>query len=379
MLRHHRRLLFPVLALLLTLPLLVQVLAPPQPIPTSEEMRVPAPPPRPLRRMADLPDVLREADAWLRDHFGFRAALIHAQSFLAREVLHSGNERILIGRDDWFFLLGIDESLAQSAGVVVRPERVAATADLLADMRRVLAARGIKLLVASPPSSATLYPEELPDWARNPGRPTHYDLLYAALAERGVPAVDLRPALRAEKPRGHVSQMHDSHWSPLGALAAFNAVVDAAGLPDWRMTPETALAPLVQVHGGDSTRLLGVAADETEPLQALAVPAGVFHELAPGSAPTGEIVGAHAGPTIMVIGDSFTRNLMSDLVAARAGRFVWVHHQSCGFDWKWIDIAKPAQVWYMPAERLLLCAPGRRPAGFAAALSALAASQPDPH
>lgn len=372
MLRHHRRLLFPLVALLLALPLLVELFAPPAQIVSNDELRPLTATPAMPRRLADLPRTLRAADGWLRDHFGFRRAMIHAQSLLARFVLDSGTDKALIGRDSWFFLEGVDDSLPQSAGVQVDPARVTATADMLATMQRVLAAQGAKLLVAPPPSKATIYGENLPAWARKPGYPTQYDLLLATLAARGIPALDLRPVLRADKVDGHAYKMHDSHWSPQGALAAFDAIVGSAGLQDWRMTPAAALGPPVELRGGDLARLLGINADVTEMIAPLSVPARPYRQLTPGNDWAGEIDGAQPGPTILVIGDSFSRNLISDLVAAHAGRFVWVHHLQCTFDWKWVEQFKPAQVWYMPTERILLCLPGAYPAGLQRASAELA-------
>ena len=44
--------------------------------------------------------------------------------------------------------------------------------------------------------------------------------------QRGaIPAVDLRPALIAAKAEGKVYRMNDTHWTALGAVAAFNAIV----------------------------------------------------------------------------------------------------------------------------------------------------------
>jgi hypothetical protein len=364
MLRHYYRLLFPVAVALLAIPLLVEVLAPPAPSLSYDELRILAPPPATPRRLAELPDFLRQADGWMRDHFGLRRFLIHQKSLLVSLLLRSGNDNVLIASNNWFFLLNFDESMAKAAGVIVRPEGVAETAGILVAMQHVLAARGTKLLVASPPGASTIYPEELPGWARKPGYPTQYDLLYAALIERGVPVLDLRPVLRAEKPHGHVYRMHDSHWAPRGALAAFNAIVASSGLPSWQMSPEVALAPMAPVRGGDLARFLGVAADEVEDVEQLAVPLGEYHQLNGDFIPAGWVAGSRSGPTIMVIGDSFSREWISNLVAAHAGKLVWLHHQQCNFDWKWVDMFKPNQVWYLPNERDMLCLPGSQPMGL---------------
>ena len=48
------------------------------------------------------------------------------------------------------------------------------------------AQRGVKFLVALPPNSSTIYQDDLPGWAQNPGKATEYDLLLKDFAAKGV-------------------------------------------------------------------------------------------------------------------------------------------------------------------------------------------------
>ena len=70
------------------------------------------------------------------------------------------------------------------------------------------------------------------------------------------------------------------------------------------------------------------------------------------------------GPTIMIIGDSFTAGHFAAHAAAHVGRVVWIDHQHCRFDRKAIDRFHPDEVWWMPNERFLICDPGAEPADF---------------
>ena len=70
------------------------------------------------------------------------------------------------------------------------------------------------------------------------------------------------------------------------------------------------------------------------------------------------------GPTIMVIGDSFTAGHFPAMLSQHVGRAIWINHHRCDFNWKWIDIFHPDEVWWAPTERFLLCDPGARPIGF---------------
>jgi hypothetical protein len=75
---------------------------------------------------------------------------------------------------------------------------------------------------------------------------------------------------------------------------------------------------------------------------------------------------AQNGPVILILGDSFTHPF-PPMIAASGGRAIWLHHNSCGFDWHWIEKFRPDQVWYMPTERFFPCDVKNRPAGMPAA------------
>ncbi len=75
--------------------------------------------------------------------------------------------------------------------------------------------------------------------------------------------------------------------------------------------------------------------------------------------PDHAIVSGRSGPTIMVIGDSFTVGYFPLFLSQHVGRAVWSHHNYCGFDWASIDKIRPDEVWWMPVERYLVCRPGQ--------------------
>ena len=156
--------------------------------------------------------------------------MIRLHKDLTRPLVPEGNPKVLVGRTGRMFLK-LDNMVLQSAGLMVRDKSVSDTADLLAAMRDSLARGGVKFLVAVPPNSATIYPDELPIWARSNGRTTEYDLLLEDLAAHGVKTVDLRPVMSAARSSGDAYYLHDTHWTPKGALAGFNAIVEADAAP----------------------------------------------------------------------------------------------------------------------------------------------------
>jgi alginate O-acetyltransferase complex protein AlgJ len=348
--------------LLLATPLAVGIIRPDPPAAILKEGRFLAPPPGIPGSEAAWLALPRQVDAYLDDHFGLRAVLIRAHKDLTKPMLGFGNDSVLVGREGRLFYLG-EDTVRQSAGLVLRDERVSETAALLARIHAALSARGIRFLVAVPPNAPTIYQDDLPNWAQRRGRRTEYDLLLEGLAARGVPAIDLRPAETAARTEGPAYHKHDTHWTARGALAAFNAIVQADGRSDWRLDPNLALGQPQTREGGDLARMLGVEG-LTETVEDFSLPA-VKTELLSAN-PFGDYVAASgkSGPTIMVFGDSFTGGFFNRLLATHAGRVVWLEHHRCKFDWTAIDRFHPDEVWWMPNERFLICDPGAEPSQF---------------
>jgi alginate O-acetyltransferase complex protein AlgJ len=328
MLARHRRLFGLLAFLVLASPLVVGLVAPDSPTTVLKEGRSLAPAPRLPATEAGWLALPAAIDGYLKDHFGLRQTLITAHRELTKPMLGFGNDSVL-----------------------------AAT-------NRDLERRGIRFLVASPPNAATVYQDDLPDWARNAGKRTEYDLFVEGLAAKGVKVVDLRPVMAAARAEGQIYYRHDSHWAPRGALAAFNAIVEADGRPDWRLDQASALAPLSTRKGGDLARMLGVQDSVAEPAEELKLPIGDKQPLT--AVPWEDYVESSGkpGPTAMIIGDSFTALDFAPLLLPHVGRVVWIDHQHCRFDHNVIERFHPEEVWWMPNERFLICDPGAEPIGF---------------
>ena len=360
MLRRYRRY-FALLAFgLLATPLVVGLVRPDSPELIFKEGRRLAPPPAPPDGFKDLAMLPGQIDPYLKDHFGFRHMLIQLHKDLTKPMLGFGGSEVLIGRDGRMFYLG-GEMVRQSAGLIVRDQKVADSTNLLARMRDALERRGIAFFVVVLPSTSSIYQDDLPIWAQSQGRKTEDDLFLQDLAERGIKTVDLRPTLRRAASEGKAYLLHDSHWTVRGAVAGFNAVVEADSHPDWRVDPTKALGPPEEVKGGDLARLLGEQDEVTETAEPLALPAGgkvenLSHDLMPAHV----ITTGKPGPTILVVGDSFTASFFPPMLAPHVGRAIWVHYnnEGCSFDWSLVDKYHPDEVWWAPVERALICESG---------------------
>jgi alginate O-acetyltransferase complex protein AlgJ len=336
---------------ILTAPMLLMPFTAPGDEISRNELRHLAPMPGLPRSLRDWTSLPRRLTAYFNDHFGLREELTHARAQLVHLWLETGDEQVFVTRDRMF--LRTNHAIQQSAGVLVRREQLEKTADLIARVHAILTTRGIGFMYSLAPNGATIEVADLPGWARNPGRATEYDLLLDLLRARGVPTVDLRPALRNANLSASVYFRYDSHWNARGAVTGFNVVARANDHLDWSADPATVLTPPEPLVGGDLARLLGVQRDVVAPEPNAAFPPHPVVTLAPETVE--QVNTGREGPRILILGDSFTRGLFTQLVARDAGTVFWVAHRTCGFDWSWIDRLHPDEVWWIPTERFAPC------------------------
>ena len=96
----------------------------------------------------------------------------------------------------------------------------------------------------------------------------------------------------------------------------------------------------------------------TETAEPLVLPAGGKDDiLSQDVIPTHMITTGKPGPTILVVGDSFTASFFPPMLAPHVGRAIWVHYNEneCSFDWSLVDKYHPDEVWWAPVERMLIC------------------------
>ncbi len=155
-----------------------------------------------------------------------------------------GGSSVLVGRNGRMFYLG-EDMVRQSAGLVVRDQRVPDAVDLVAEIDAALKRKGVRFLVAVPPNSFDHLSGRVAGLGAE--RRTRHRIRPVSARElraRGIQTVDLRPAVSAARAGGDVFYRHDTHWTFRGAIAAFNAVAEADGHPDWRIdTGRRARAP----------------------------------------------------------------------------------------------------------------------------------------
>jgi len=235
------------------------------------------------RALAPWPTVELRADWFARfdaafsDRFAARNALIALEHAISVRGFHSspvGN--VVLGRDQWLYFAGEDGHALDRHFRGTMPfgdDMVRQLRDELERRRQYLAARGIAYVVSVAPDKATIYPEHLPTWITHMRAPTPLERT-AELLKRdpALHFVDLREPLLEAKRSRQVYYRTDSHWNYLGAIVAYEAimnevqrVVGVDRLP--RIAPPD-VPPYVEGvdrYRGDLARLLGIWTGYEEP------------------------------------------------------------------------------------------------------------------
>lgn len=350
----------------LALPALAMPFLPLQTV-SREENRMLAPPPSWPQDLAAWRHAPRAVDAFLADHFALREPAIWVGARLERRlgVTAPAQAMAVMGEGGQMFLT---EGLLRSTGQDVEPQRAADYANFVCEVSRRLQARGTVFATGLAPSPGTILTDQTPPWAKPAITPTDHDLILRDLEACGASATDLRPVLRQAEADGRAYRRYDSHWTPWGALAAYNRMVAALGQPGWAWATSELTWGEIRTDDGDLPRMAGMPpAVETLTIHhRTSLPAGVERrELADygGPMPAFAIDSAAPAATLLIIGDSYTADFFPSLVAERVGRVVWIHMDGCGFDWRVVENEAPDYVLLLPAERNAMCG-GKRPAGF---------------
>ncbi|WP_084602517.1 alginate O-acetyltransferase AlgX-related protein [Rubritepida flocculans] len=169
-------------------------------------------------------------------------------------LFRSGGPQVRVGCEGWLFLT---EELRPFPGAEAA---IAERAAALGRVQRMLAERGIALVVALVPDKARIYPDKLcgaPWSAQSQGR---LAAILAAFRAEGVEALDLAPVLAAAAARGPAHWRTDTHWNQEGAAAAAAAIAArAAGLAyDRREGIRTSFAAEESEAPADLLRLMGL-------------------------------------------------------------------------------------------------------------------------
>lgn len=191
------------------------------PVPTGDE-DVTSAPDGVCRRPVDLP----AQSPWVDDRAAAESAWAAQSEQLAAPVVR--------GEDGWaFYNDQIEQNFSQAVGRrLLTVGEVRKWSDYFTSIDEALADQGIELTIQITPSASSVYPEQLPEWARDLRGPTPLDQLL--LADPDLPIVDFRADLREAAEENPVYTPVNSHWTDWGGQIAWEtyAACHAALYPD---------------------------------------------------------------------------------------------------------------------------------------------------
>ena len=136
-------------------------------------------------------------------------------------VARADEPKVIVGKDNWlFFSQEVVGSDAQ--------RDVDTSIDLVGRLNGLLQANGVQMVYALVPAKMRVYADFLPSqWKMPAAMQGNYDRILAQLKSRNVSVIDLSSALLQSPLRKTASPVFlkgDTHWSPIGALVAAEAI-----------------------------------------------------------------------------------------------------------------------------------------------------------
>jgi alginate O-acetyltransferase complex protein AlgJ len=260
---------------------------------------------------------------WFEDHFGFRAALVRWYGETRLFGLNiSPSSAVLKGHDGWLFYAddgGIDDYTNEKP---LSELEVGVWREAIVRARDWLRHRGVAYVFVIPPDKHVIYPEQVPASLHRMQPASRMDQVYGALRDTGVVTVDVRPALLAARSHERVYFFTDTHWNDLGALPAYQQIIDAVRRQLPSVSPPWTRGDFedrqVEIRGQDLAGMLGLkdVLHETDLRLVPRKPRRARVVDPPGVAPTSELgllvteVADPALPRAVIFRDSFTSRLV---------------------------------------------------------------------
>ena len=193
--------------------------------------------------------------SWFDDHFGFRAFFIKLKTQIDY-TLFDYSSRIHIGKDGWLFYRNVlDIEKPNIENILARSEDQVVTG--VVELNRILAQRGITLILLIIPLKDHFYSAFLPSSVQRLPKPSRFENLYERLRQiEGPLFVDAISLLRETAKQRPVFHKTDFHWNDPAAFIVAKWIVDELSRRDGRQnsvwTHELKIA-MRELSGGQAT------------------------------------------------------------------------------------------------------------------------------
>lgn len=170
---------------------------------------------------------MTELGEYFEDHFAFKKAFVAADAKLLSLFGTSSVSGVIKGTDGWLYYTSSGDDYS---AVNTLTERGAFNAaHNAAVLQRFARQHGADFLLTVAPNKNSLYPDNMPYYYTKSGKTSNIGLVVPYLEAEGVNYADLFGAFGNEDEILYLKR--DSHWNAKGALLAYNALLDKAGIP----------------------------------------------------------------------------------------------------------------------------------------------------
>lgn len=226
-----------------------------------------------------------QIDTYYKKIMPHRLPSIDAMGAARYLAFREGRPGVVVGDDGWLF------SKEEFEATLKRTPDLAEAAGGVAEVRDLLAAKGIELVVVPLPAKADIYREHVSYAAI----PTDLERLYedfrTVLDNAGIKNIETRAPLLQAKAKGQLFLTTDTHWTPLGAEVVADAVGETLGKRDTAYTIAD-VAPVPRegdlskfIVTGGLAPLVGLGPETVVPREATAPPAASTDIFGPSSIP----------------------------------------------------------------------------------------------
>lgn len=172
-------------------------------------------------------DYLKEAGGYFEDHYAFRNQLVDVNARLRTSLLGvSPTSRVVAGSSDWLYFEGtLNDYLGRDNLSDRALQNVAFNISL---MQGYVQSRGAAFVFTLAPNKNSLYPQNMPYYLQKSTQASNAQRLKPYLESYGINYVDLFTAFAAARDVEYY--MRDTHWNTIGAVRAYNAMLDACGI-----------------------------------------------------------------------------------------------------------------------------------------------------
>ncbi len=217
-------------------------------------------------------DFPRNYGTSFNNNFTLRDNLIRLEYWTRFNVLRETVfPQVLLGKDGWMYYTNegnLDyyqrvKPLAGDQTTIIRSN--------LEQMQRELENEGINFLFVIAPNKESIYPQYLPDGLARADNPAWADQIVTSLRTTDVNVLDLRPVMLENAEKAPVYFKTDTHWNPVGARAAYDAILMnlQPDFPILKPHPLSDFDQVTETSSGDLAALIHLKGEVNETFTAL--------------------------------------------------------------------------------------------------------------